>query len=415
MSPPPDDNPSAKQPSPPPRKASARRLGIAFVGLILLSALGAGLLLFSHRHRLRVEARARAQDVGRGPRLFVTKVALTPATRDLTLPADVRGFFQSTVYAKVSGYVKSMAVDKGDTVKKGRLLGVIESPEVDQQVAAAQADLVIKRRTFERYRQLVTKDFVSRQDFETARAQYDISQATLRQTRALQGYEVLRAPFAGTVTARYVDPGALVPAATGSTQGAAPLVDIADLARLRVLVFVQQDAAPLLHVGDPVLITVDQRPEIKIDAPITRFARAIDPRSRTMLCEIWLDNIYGLYPGTFVHVTLHLTGPRLPMIPSTALQLHDNKPSVALIRDSRVQFVAVRPGFDDGKTVQILEGLQPGQQVALAAPAEIADGAVVQPIERREPPPGGAPAGGAPSGGGSPPANRGAPPPRKRR
>ncbi len=100
------------------------------------------------------------------------------------------------------------------------------------------------------------------------------------------------------MTARYVDPGALVPAATGSTQSALPLVDIADLRRLRITIFVQQDAAPFLHVGDPVTITVDQRPDLMIDAPVTRFAHALDTRSRIMLCEVWLDNTHHLYPGT---------------------------------------------------------------------------------------------------------------------
>ncbi len=133
-----------------------------------------------------------------------------------------------------------------------------------------------------------------------------MARATLAQARALQSYEILRAPFAGTITARYVDPGALVPAATGSTQSAAPLVDIADLHRLRILVFVQQDAAPFIHAGDSVRIAVDQQPDLVLDAPVSRCAAALDPRSRTMLCEIWIDNDHRLYPGTFVHVTLHL-------------------------------------------------------------------------------------------------------------
>jgi RND family efflux transporter MFP subunit len=363
-----------------------RRLAIGFGAVLLLAGALVGLLLWHQHHALRTDAARRQRDQGRGPRLFVAEVRAQPGARELTLPADVRGFLQATVYAKVAGYVKSIVVDKGDPVKKGQLLGLLESPEVDQQVAAAQADLVIKRRTFERYRQLVAKDFVSAQDFETARAQYGVSQATLRQMRALQGYKVLRAPFAGTVTARYVDPGALVPAATGSTQAAQPLVDVADLGRLRVLVFVQQDAAPFLRAGDPVTIAIDQRPDLKIAARVTRISQALDPRSRAMLCEIWLDNTYHLYPGTFVHVTLRLETPSLPMIPSSALVIHGNRPSVAVIRDDRVHFVAVRPGVDDGRTVQVLEGLKAGDRVAVQIPAEIADGAVVEPVEQKQAP-----------------------------
>jgi RND family efflux transporter MFP subunit len=376
-----DERPAPKPPSVSPRLP--RRLAIFAVIVLVVAALSAGLLFWRHHHRLSKEAAARASQSDRGPRVFVTSVRTEPGTRELTLPADVRGFSQATVYAKVSGYVKSIVVDKGDTVRQGELLGVLESPEVDQQVAAAQADVVVKKRMFERYRRLVAKDFVSQQDFETSRAQYQVAEATLKQTRAMQDYETLRAPFAGTVTARYVDKGALVPAAAGATQSAQPLVDIADLGRLRILVFVQQDAAPFIHVGDPVSIAVDQRPGTKLSASIARCARALDPRSRTMLCEIWMDNGQGLYPGTFVHVTLRLKTSAFPIVPSSALLMHENKPAVAAIRDARVKFLTVVPGLDDGHAVQIKEGLHAGERIALDLPAEIAEGALVQPVERK--------------------------------
>lgn len=370
-------------------RRTVRAIGVVFLAAIIAAALLAALLFVRQHQHLAREADSRQKEVDRGPRVFEARVTLTPSARELTLPADVRGFLQSTVYAKVAGYVKTMDVDKGDQVRDGQLLGVLRSPEVDQQVAAAQADLVIKKRTMERYGQLVKKDFVSRQDYETTVAQYDVARATLALARALQSYEILRAPFAGTITARYVDPGALVPAATGSTQSAAPLVDIADLHRLRILVFVQQDAAPFVHTGDAVRITVDQQPDLAIEAPVTRCADALDPRSRTMLCEIWLENQHRLYPGTFVHVTLRLKAPRLPVVPSAAVLLHGDKPAVALIRDARVHFVIVRPGLDDGKTVQILEGLHGGESVALALPAEVAEGALIRPVERPAPDGGG--------------------------
>ncbi|HWE29488.1 MAG TPA: efflux RND transporter periplasmic adaptor subunit [Polyangia bacterium] len=378
--------------TPPPR----RGLVLVLVVAVVLSALGAGALYWRHHHRLATEARRRNQEVGKGPRVFVAKIERSAATRELTLPADVRGFFQSTVYAKVSGYVKSIAVDKGDSVRRDQVLGVLESPEVDQQVHAAEADLVIKKRTYERYGHLVAKDFVSAQDYETARAAYDVARATLEQMRALQRYEILRAPFDGTVTARYVDPGALVPAAAGSTQSAQPLVDVADLRRLRITLFVQQDWAPFVSVGEQVRITVDERPELKITAPIARFAKALDPRSRTMLCEIWLDNERRLYPGTFVHVTLRLKTEAAAMAPSAALLIHDNQPSLATIREQKVHFVPVRTGLDDGQTVQILQGVDVGESVAVNLPAEIAEGALVQAEEQ----PKGQKQGGGEKGGG---------------
>ncbi len=370
-----------------------RKLGLGLAIAILVALVGAGALYLTHHSHLKREAQRREKEVDRGPRVFVAEAKLAAAVREQTLPADVRGFYQSSLYAKIAGYVKSISVDRGDSVKAGQKIGILESPEVDQQVAAAVADEIIKRRTMERYQKLVTKDFVSRQDYETARAQYGVSAATLKQMRALQEYKVLRAPFTGTVTARYVDPGALIPAATGSNQGALPLVDVADLRRLRITVFVQQDSVAQLSVGDPTEITVDQQPDIHIRAPISRISRALDPRSRTMLCEIWIDNDYKLYPGTFVHVKLQLKRPPVPLVPSSAVLIHDDQPMVALIDDKHVRFKPVKTGLDDGKTVQILDGLEAGQVVALNVPAEIADGALVQPIE--QPREGGATGGGA--------------------
>jgi RND family efflux transporter MFP subunit len=361
-------------------------------GFALLAAGVLIALLFWRHHRaLARESERRQQDVARGPRVFVTEARAAPGVRALTLPGDVRGFLQSTVYAKIAGYVKSVRVDKGDSVTVGQVLGVLESPEVEQQVISAEADAAVKRRIFERYQHLVTKDFVSVQDFENARAQYEVAQATLKQAQVLRGYGTLRAPFAGVVTARFADPGALIPAATGSTEAALPLVEIADLRRLRVLVFVQQDAAPFVHSGDPVQIRVDEQPDICIEAPVNRCANALDPRTRTMLCEIWLDNEHRLYPGTFVHVTFHLVSPGAPVVDSGALVLRRDRPSVAVVRDGRVHFVPVRPGLDDGKVVQIVDGLHVGDRVVLAPPAELADNDVVQPVERESKPGGAAP------------------------
>jgi RND family efflux transporter MFP subunit len=366
--------------APPPR--TTRRLALAGA-LALLAAIAAAALLFLLRHhRVASEADRRRRDVDRGPRVFVAEARLQPMLRELTLPADVRGFQQATVYAKISGYVKAMRVDKGDRVRAGQVLGVLESPEVDQQVAAAAADLAVKKRTFQRYGALVKKDFVSAQDFETVRAQYEVSRSALSQARAMQDYETLRAPFDGVVTARYVDAGALVPAATGSTQAALPLVDVADLRRLRVLAFIQQDATPYVHAGDGVTIAADHQPDVRIEAKVARCAGALDPRTRTMLCEVWLDGEHRLYPGTFVHMTFRLQSPRTPVIDSSALILREDKPTVAVVRDGRVRFVRVRPGLDDGKTVQILEGLRAGERVALSPPSELADGDPVRPVDQ---------------------------------
>ncbi len=373
-----------------PRPLRLRWLGLTAVLAIVVAGVVVALLFVHERHELRAEAERRRHEVSRGPRVYVAPIRLQPGTREVVLPADVRGFLQATIYAKIAGYVKTMAVDKGDRVRENQRLGLLESPELDQQLRAAEADVFIKRRTFERYRALVTKDFVSKQDFETVRSQYEVSLANLRQQHAYQEYKVLRAPFAGTVTGRYVDPGTLLPAATSATSSAQPLVDVADLQRLRILLFVQQDAASFVEVGDPVTIRLDERPDVKITATISRFAKSLDPRSRAMWCEIWLDNRYDLYPGAFVHVTLRLKAPTLPVVPSTAIVWRDNQNNVAVVRSSHVRIVPVRIGIDDGKTAQITGDVQAGEPVALNLPAEVADGALVQAIVEAERPSDGA-------------------------
>ena len=390
MSPSPDDTPPPPPASEQPPRPRMRWLALAVVFAIVAAGVIVAILVVHERHHLRAEAERRRHDTSRGPRVYVAPVRVEPGTREIVLPADVRGFLQATIYAKVAGYVKTMSVDKGDHVRQNQLLGYLASPELDQQLRAAEADVLIKRRTFERYRALVTKDFVSKQDFETVRAQYEESLANLRQQHAFQEYKELRAPFAGTVTGRYVDPGTLLPAATGATASAQPLVDVADLRRLRILLFVQQDAAPFVDEGDPVTIRLNERPDVKISATISRFAKSLDPRSRAMWCEIWLDNRWDLYPGAFVHVTVRLKAPTLPVVPSTAIVWHDNQNNVAVVRSSRVRFVPVRVGLDDGKSAQITGDVQPGEPVALNLPAEIADGALVQAIEQAERPSDGA-------------------------
>ena len=291
----------------------------------------------------------------------------------------MRGFLQSTVYAKVAGYVKSMDVDKGDQVKAGQLLGVLESPEVDQQVAAAEADLVIKKRTLRALRaSWCKKDFVSEQDFETARAQYEVvARDAGAGARAFSRYQMLRAPFAGTITARYVDPGALVPAATG--------LDAERAAAGR-----HRRSAPAAHPGvraagrgavrargrPRCASRVDQQPDLGIDGadhPLRRGAGSA--HAHACCARSGSTTSTACMPGTFVHVTLSLKAPRSPVVDSSAVLLHADKPAVAVVRDARVHFVPVRAGLDDGKTVQIIEGLQGGEMVALALPSEIAEGA----------------------------------------
>ena len=350
------------------------------IGVVLLAAI-AVLALTVHQHRSEAhEAQARKTALAEGPYVRVARVALTRAARTVSLPAEVRAWQQATLYAKVSGYLKTIAVDKGDRIRRNQILATLEAPEIEQQVLAAKADLELRHQVVERDRGLVGPAVISQQEFDQADAQEKVSAAALARAKAQREYQLLRAPFDGVVTARYADPGALLPAATGSTQAAQPLVEVADLSRLRISLQLGQADAELVRVGDPVQLQLDPSAP-PVEAKVSRLSRELDPRTRTMLAEIELHNPpEGIYPGAFINVTLALRGARRPLVPAEALLLQRGEPVVATVTDRRIHFVKVRTGTDDGRDIEVLEGLKGGELVALNLASDAAEGAQVQPV-----------------------------------
>jgi RND family efflux transporter MFP subunit len=357
-------------------------LHVVGLGLVLLAAAGV-LWMNWHRHgALAKEGQLRRQSVAQGPYVRVSKVELAPAARAITVPGEVRAFQQATLYAKVSGYVTSIRVDKGDAVKRDQVLATVESPDVDHQVHAAEAELALRRQNEKRAQALVGPHVISDQELDQAITAVKTAEAALARAKAMREYESIRAPFSGVVTARYVDLGALLPAATGSTQSAQPVLDIADIDRLRIYVHLGQDVAPFVKEGDPAKITFDARPGETMEAKVTRITRALDPRTRTMLSEIDVDNPdHRLYPGAFVQVALSMAASPTPLVPAEALISQSDGLFVATVRDKKVHMVKVQTGIDDGKKVQVLTGLKGDEWVALNLSSSVADGAAIQPVE----------------------------------
>jgi len=353
------------------------------VGLVLLVVAGVIALALARRGREASEARRLSAALARGMTVQVARVELSPAEQVLSLPAEVRGWSQTTLYAKVAGYVREIPVDKGTRVNKGELIARLESPETDQAVLAARADLEVKRQLLQRNAALRPDGIVSQQDLDNATAAVRVAEATLQQALALQAYEIIRAPFTGVITARYVDVGALVPAGTGSTQTVQPVVDLSDLDRLRVQVYVGQADAARLQPGDPVSLVTDSDPAHPIDVVISRLSMGLDPRSRTMLCEMDVNNRpVRFYPGQFVRATLRLRGARLPLVPSDALAWRGDRLFVAVVEDGHVRMRPIEAGDDDGKRVQVRSGLAGGETVVLNPSAELQDGDRVQIAEK---------------------------------
>ncbi len=359
----------------PPAKSSVVRT----TSLVLVLAAAAGATaLFVREHRANARQVEQLQrELDRGPVVRVARVKLAPAERVVSLPAEVRADRRAVLYAKVSGYVKRLLVDRGDKVKEGQVLAVLESPDLEAQVAAAEAELTLRKQQLQRALRLVGRS-ISENEREQAEEAVKVAQSGLDRARVQKGYDTLRAPFDGTVVARYADPGALLPAATGSTSSAQPLLEVAQLDRLRVALQLGQDDAARVRAGDPVSLQIDLgKPPLV--ARISRIAQSLDPRSRTMLCEIDLTSPpAGLYPGAFVQASVTLHGEPRPLIPAEALVAQAGQIFVAMVQDGRVKFQRVRVGNDDGSTVEVLEGLHGGEYVALNLGTDVPDGAPVR-------------------------------------
>ncbi len=376
----PTDTPSAapaSAPAPAPA-AKNRKTVVASAVVVLIAAAGAGTLFLRQRNAQARQVEQLEKDLAQGPVVRVATATLGAAERLVSLAAEVRADQHATLYAKVSGYVKRVMVDKGSRVRKGEVLAELESPDLDEQVAAAQAELTFRKQQLERAGRLASSGRVSQQDREQAEEAVKLAQATLARARVQKSYQVLRAPFDGTITARFADPGALLPAATGSTTAAQPLLEIAQLDRLRIALQLAQDDAARVRVGDAVKLAPggDEPP---ITARVSRIAHALDARTRTMLCEIDLPNPPpGLYPGAFVHASIVLHGTARVLVPADALLGKAGQLFVPTVQEGHVHFRPVRLGLDDGANVEVLEGLRGGEQVALNLATDVPDGAPVR-------------------------------------
>jgi RND family efflux transporter MFP subunit len=362
----------------PENRNRTRLVAAGSIAVVIASAAGAVALFARERSAQARQSEALEKEVAQGPMVRVARVEVAPAERVVSLPAEVRAQLQATLYAKVSGYVKTVLVQRGDKVRKGQELAVLASPELDEQVAAAKAELTFRQQQLARVERLAPSGRVSIQDREAADEAVKVARAALARAEVQKSYQVLRAPFDGTITARYADPGALLPAATGSTSSAQPLLEVAQLDRLKVALQLGQDDAARVRVGDVVQLQAapDQKP---FAASISRISQSLDARTRTMLCEIDLPQPPpGLYPGAFVQTRLPLHGAPRPLLPAEALIGAGGQLFVALVEDGKVHFQRVRLGVDDGTKVEVLEGLRGGEVVALNLGPEVQDGSPVR-------------------------------------
>ena len=309
--------------------------------------------------------------------------------RHLTLPTfRILPWQQATLYAKVAGYLKTLTVDKGDAVKEGQLLGEIEVPELLADEAQYIAESEVARTNYQRMAEARQKapDLVVPQTVDDLRGQWQVAQAKLQRTQTLLQYSRLVAPFSGIITARFVDPGAFIPAATtGSTPQSAAVGTLMDYSRVRIQAFVPELEVPFVKNGMPVVVTVEELPGRTFPGSVTRFAHALDPGTKTMLTEIEMPNPTGdLRPGAYATVQMELERKQNALlVPVPALLVEKAGTSVFAVVDGKAKKLPVQIGFNDGTNVEIAGGLRDDQAVVLVGKQTLNDGQPVNPTEAK--------------------------------
>lgn len=306
----------------------------------------------------------------------------------LVLPGNVQAFNSAPIFARTNGYVRRWLVDIGDSVAAGQTLAILDAPEIDQQLAQAQADYQtalanqkLARTTAERWRTLLSKDAVSRQEADEKAGDYaaktavaNAQLANVKRLRAMQGFQRLSAPFAGVVTSRSAQIGALV---TSGTAAAQPLFTVSDVHRIRVYVRVPQNYSAQIHPGMQAQLTVPEYPGRDFDAVLVRTAGAVDPQSGTVLVELQADNgDRALKPGAYAQVRFSLPGSVSTLrLPGSAILFRESGPTVVIVdRSGHARLRPVQIGRDQGKEVEIVAGLKGDERVVDTPPDAIENG-----------------------------------------
>jgi RND family efflux transporter MFP subunit len=374
---------------------------VTLIVVVLIVAVASAIVGIVRRVHANTEL-VRYTDTNAAPPVSLAQPVFEKDAREIVLPGNIQAFTLAPIYARTTGYVKSWSHDIGSHVRKDDLLAVIETPELDQQLAQAKADLAtaqsnaaLAKVTADRYRGLIAQNAVSQQDTDNAVAQLEAratevnsAQANVRRLEELQSFERIEAPFDGVITARNLDIGQLVTPAgstttpgAGTVSGSKEIFDISAIGTLRVFINVPQIYAPDAKNGVTATLTLPQYPGRVFHGRLVRSSGAVDPATRTLLAEVDVDNRTGeLLPGSYteVHLNVSSAAPAL-IVPVSALILEPDGLHVAVVDAShRAHIVRVTPGRDSGSTMEILGGLAPGQPVIANPPDSLTDGELVR-------------------------------------
>jgi RND family efflux transporter MFP subunit len=355
---------------------------IAWIGLAIIAVIVALAVVTVRGQAVHSQTGLLQQQAKQGQPVLVTELVGRPETREISLPGEVHGYYETPIYAKIAGYVKTMLVDKGSRVRAGQLVATVESPETDQQTRNAKASYDIAAVTDRRYQALLNQAVVPRQDADQYHAQMLETYATWQSLIETQRYERVTAPFDGMITARNLHPGALVGMASATSTSSPAIFEIATLKPLRVYLYLPQPFAPLVRDGDAAIVRVNEYPKRDFRGTITRHPEALDQNTRTMQVEVDLPNEdLALYPGMYATVTVTIHGTKeSARVPDQALIFNNEDVFVPIVRDNRIHLVKVQLGLDDGINCEVLRGLEGDETIALGMGQAAHDGQLVQPV-----------------------------------
>jgi RND family efflux transporter MFP subunit len=404
----------------------SRRKPILVAAIVLVVFAVLIVMAVRPRQQRELEATEAAVATRGAPTVLVAVAELVPARGALVLPGNIEAITEAPIFARSEGYLQKRMVDIGDRVGGGQLLALVEAPEVDKQVQQAQAtlsrseaslaqakaaldqsaaQLKLAEVTAQRWNTLFDKRVVSRQEadekqaaFEARRADEEAaranvtaaantvaaSQADLQRLMELKGFQQIRAPFAGIITARNTDVGALI--RSGASDGR-ELFRLARIDTVRIMINVPQANVPAIRVGEAATVSVQERPGREFSGRIARSANALDPATRTLLAEIQVQNPqYLLLPGMYAQVRLaNMRAVPAVLISGDTLVIRSDGPQVAVVRkDGRIHYQKVVLGRDFGAQTEIISGLAGGEPLVINPGDDIQEGAVVKARVARE-------------------------------
>jgi len=373
----------------PPKRGSGGKILLL---LVAVAALTAG-IYYGIRARTSAEAALSQETVQSAtPVVDVVLPKDNAPNQALVLPGQTTSFTDTPIYSRANGYLKKWYVDIGAQVKKGELLAEVETPELDDQLRQARADLVTAQAnsklasiTAHRTEDLLKSQSVSTQERDNAAGAFAADQAIVSSREAdvarleeLQSYEKIYAPFDGVITARNTDIGDLITAGAGTRNSELFREQATNV--LRIYVAVPEVYTPQVHVGEKPEITLDEYPNQTFPGTLVRTDKAINQQSRTLLVEVDVDNSQGkLLPGayTFVHFALH-AHPGSVTVPSNTLLFRSEGLRVGVVRDGKVQLVPVKIGRDYGDRVEVISGLNSTDQVIVNPSDSLISGVTVK-------------------------------------